>query len=30
MADGCYQALSNNPKVIEMLAYRRPEPLFHR
>ncbi len=29
MADGCYQALSNNPKVVEMLAYRRPEPTFH-
>ncbi len=29
MADGCYQALSNNPKVVEMLAYRRPVPTFH-
>lgn len=30
MADGCYQSLSNKAKVIEMLAYRRPEPSFHR
>jgi patatin-like phospholipase/acyl hydrolase len=29
MADGCYQALSNNPKVIEILAYHRPQPTFH-
>jgi patatin-like phospholipase/acyl hydrolase len=29
LADGTYQALSNNPKVIEMLGYRRPEPTFH-
>ncbi|MBR1030302.1 CBASS cGAMP-activated phospholipase [Bradyrhizobium liaoningense] len=29
MADGCYQALSNNPRVIEMLAHRRPDPKFH-
>jgi len=29
MADGCYQALSNNPRVAEMLAYRRPDPTFY-
>jgi patatin-like phospholipase/acyl hydrolase len=28
MADGCYQALSNNVKVIEMLAHRPPRPTF--
>lgn len=29
MADGCYQALSNNARVIEMLAHRPPKPRFY-
>jgi patatin-like phospholipase/acyl hydrolase len=28
MADGCYQALSNNTRVLEMLTHRAPKPLF--
>jgi patatin-like phospholipase/acyl hydrolase len=28
MADGCYQALSNNARVIEMLAHRPEKPRF--
>ena len=29
MADGCYQALSNNSRVIQMLAHRPEKPLFY-
>lgn len=29
MADGCYQALSNDPQVIAMLAHRPPAPKFY-
>jgi hypothetical protein len=29
MADGCYQALSNNSRVLEMLKHQPPKPIFH-
>ena len=29
MADGCYQALSNNPRVLEMLNHQPPKPIFY-
>jgi patatin-like phospholipase/acyl hydrolase len=29
MADGCYQALSNNPRVIQMLAHHPEKPIFY-
>jgi hypothetical protein len=29
MADGCYQALSNNSRVIQTLAHRPAEPEFY-
>lgn len=29
MADGCYQALSNNPELIAMLSHRPPTPKFY-
>jgi patatin-like phospholipase/acyl hydrolase len=29
MADGCYQALCNDSRVIDMLAHRPPVPTFH-
>jgi patatin-like phospholipase/acyl hydrolase len=29
MADGCYQALSNNSHVIQMLAHRPDKPVFY-
>jgi hypothetical protein len=29
MADGCYQALCNDKRVIDMLAYRTTKPTFY-
>jgi hypothetical protein len=29
MADGCYQAFSNDPQVIAMLAHRPVAPKFY-
>ena len=29
MADGCYQGLSNNPRVLEMLKHQPPKPAFY-
>lgn len=29
MADGCYQALSNNQRVLEMLTHQPPKPIFY-
>jgi uncharacterized protein len=29
MADGCYQALSNNPRVVQMLAHRAEKSIFY-